>query len=667
MSTTEQFTVDDGVNLLGNIFYPVFDYVFDEDGDIVGMVETHLKQARMNDTPEYYMSKGLGIGILAGLTLWVTGMGVGYSIFALNILTPDAVSLGIPVPNESIGALLESLVIPAVVILSGIVFGVIGFALGFGGYLAIPYQRASKREHNINILLPDAISFMYALSVGGMNQLEIFKAMAQNQDTYDEVANEFKSIVNETEYFGTDYRNAIRDQALETPSEPLSQFFTDMLSIIDSGGDIESFLEDKKDRHMRTAKKEEEDTLETLELFGEMYMTLSIFPLLLLIIMVVMRIMGEASSSILFVTIYGLIPAIGVGFLILVATAKSDDPGNGYLATNDGSIPNQSEVIDVAIENEFTAITPLFEGVKTQQQTHEIKRIIKQPHLFFKEYPTYTLIVTVPAALLIVGVAYVTGNAPITANGWIEQSVWSTFIWVYVPSYVTLTPLAIFYEWNVRSRKTITGRLSENLRKIASANDTGQTLQESIKTVADTSKGNFADELRVIYNKVEYGISVKQSLIEFNNKYHVPRLSRTIKLITEAQEATNEISDVLTTAAQASENTDDLQQERKSRTRMQVGIIIMTFVALLGVMAVLRTQFITTMADLTQNSSGGGGSGISSVSENLLSMLFFHAVTIQAFSAGMVSGFIRSGKALTGVKFVVVLITMSLGVWSVIG
>lgn len=666
MSTSQTFNLDATVNLLGELFYPVFSYIFDEDGDFVGAVETKLKEARMNDTTEYYISKALGIGVVAGVLLWIVGMGVGYGVFAFDVISSENISLGLPAFSEQMAEVMRALVIPATVIVSGVVFGVIGFSAGFGGYVGVPYQRASKREKEINVLLPDSISFMYALSVGGMNQLEIFKAMAKTQDTYGEVANEFKSIVNETEYFGTDYRTAIRDQAMETPSEPLGQFYTDMLSIIDSGGDIESFLQDKKDRHMRTAKQEEEDTLETLELFGEMYMTLSLFPLLLLIIMVVMGVMGETGDQILYGTVYGLIPIIGVGFIILIAGVKKDAVGDGYLSVDDAEKKERSEIIDVTTENEFTDDSVVFESIKRKQVKNEVTDILMEPHLFFKQNPTYTLALTIPITMALLAEVYFSGLAPTTLSGWMDQVVWSTLIWVYVPLYIILIPLTVFYEWNVRARKTITNKLSENLRKIASANDTGQTLQESIETVADTSTGNFADELTVIHRKVSYGITVKQALIEFNNKYHIPRLSRIIKLITEAQEATNEISDVLTTAAQASENTDDIERERKSRTRMQVGIILMTFITLLGVMAILQTQFISVMVELTQSASGGE-SGISGVDGDLLSMLFFHAVTLQAIMAGAIAGFIRTGKVFTGMKFVVVLMTLSLGVWAVIG
>jgi archaeal flagellar protein FlaJ len=188
------------------------------------------------------------------------------------------------------------------------------------------------------MLLTNPVSFRYALSVGGLNQLEIIEAMAQADDTYGEVAREFQTIVRETEYFDVDYRTAIRKQAHETPSDELSQFLIDMLSIVNSGGDMESFLEDKKDKHMRTAKQEQEITFETLELFGEMYMTLSLFPLLLIIIMVIMQMIPDAdvSNEMLYTTVYGLIPLTGIAFLIMVSTVKQDELGDGHLSLGDG-------------------------------------------------------------------------------------------------------------------------------------------------------------------------------------------------------------------------------------------------------------------------------------------------------------------------------------------
>jgi flagellar protein FlaJ len=249
----------------------------------------------------------------------------------------------------------------------------------------------------------------------------------------------------------------------------------------------------------------------------------------------------------------------------------------------------------------------------------------------------------------------------------IANPVRGTFFWVYVPLYLNLLPLAVFYEWNQRSRKAIVGNLSENLRKLASANDTGMTLLESIRVVADTSAGRLSDEFETMHAKVNYGTSLKDALREFNNNYHVPRLARTVKLISEAQEASSQIQDVLSTAAQASENQDDIDRERIARTRMQVVIILMTYLTLLGVMALLKTQFLDVMSGLG-GSGGGSGAGFGgSVDTQQLSMLFFHAVTMQALLSSFIAGYIRDVDLISGVKFAVILPTIALVVWMAVG
>ncbi|MFB6282193.1 MAG: type II secretion system F family protein [Haloferacaceae archaeon] len=677
MSLDTGSALERDVSGLGDAFYPLYRRLFNEDGDFVDNVETKLTQARMSDTVEMYLSRALAVGVLSGALLWAVGTALGWALFEFNVLSPEMLSTQATIPNERVVEILNALRVPAAIAISGLVFGSVGFGIGFGTLVAIPYSRASARERQINMLLPDAVSFMYALSVGGLNQLEILEAMARAEDTYGEVSKEFRSIVQETEYFGTDYRNAIRDQAIVTPSEELSQFLTDMLSIVNSGGDMEQFLSDKKDKHMRTAKQQQEMTLETLELFGEMFMTLSLFPLLLIIILVIMSMLGNAKIQLLFGTVYALVPMTGLGFLVLVSTVKQDEPGDGYLRPNDAVTTRLEETTRSGlrhlglIEN-YVGRFGIFDRIKSSEGTHRTVELLKAPHLFFRDNPLFTLALTVPAAVALLAAAVLTGAAPTTWSGLKAEPVWGTFLYYYVPSYVVLVPLAVFYEWNVRTRSAITGKLSETLRKLSSANDTGQTLLESMQTVSSTSSGKLAEEFEIIYAKVNYGMSLREALIEFNNKYHIPRLARTVKLISKAQEASSQITDVLTTAAQASENQDDIERERKSRTRMQVAIILMTYVTLLGVMAILKTQFLDVMAGLASQASGGGGGAAGAdfggnIDTNQLSLLFFHAVTIQALLSGLISGYIRTADLRSGVKFVVILQTLALAVWVVVG
>ncbi len=656
-----------GTDALADAFYPLYRLLFDDNSDFVGNLERKLAEARIPQTVELYLSVALALGVFVGALLWVLGTLLGWALVTF-VVTDPPILLGLPLPEPYLSTV-NALKLPFLIFLSGLFFGSIGFATGFGGMVAKPYLDADTRKREINVLLSDSVSFMYALSVGGLNQLEILEAMAKADDTYGEVAKEFQSIVLETEYFDTDYRTAIRNQAMQTPSEELSQFLTDMLSIINSGGDMERFLEDQKEKQMRTSKQEQETVLETLELFGEMYMTLSLFPLLLIIILVIMSMLGEAQDMLLYGTVYGLIPLVGVGFLVLVSTVVADEVGDGYLRTEGELADESSGMFDLGLIEVYADRYPIFGRIKAREGTYVTMEILRQPHVFFREYPLAVLAITLPASLVLVGFAVLSGVAPTTLQAMIDAPIRGTFFWVYLPLYINVIPLTIFYEWNVRSRRSITKNLSDSLRKLSSANDTGMTLLESLKVVADTSSGRLANEFRVMYAKVNYGTSLRTALREFNNKYHIPRLARTVKLITKAQEASSQITQVLSTAAQASENQDDIERERRSQTRMQMVIIIMTYVTLLGVMALLKVEFLDTMAALVDSGgdaddapgAGGGFGGGLDIDE--LTMLFFHAVTIQGIISGLIAGYIREVSIMASLKFVVVLPTLALVVF----
>jgi flagellar protein FlaJ len=655
-------------DLLSDLGYPVYRRVFDEDDEFVNNIDRKLAEARMAMPVELYLSRAITIGLVCGLVLWIIGNSIGYTLFVLGIVEVG-VLIGFPGLDPTLIAIMEALRIPALVVVTGLVFGSIGFIAGFGSLTVVPYLRSSGREREINMLLPDAISFMYALSVGGLNQLEIIQAMARADDTYGEVAREFQSIVQETEYFDTDYRTAIREQSLQTPSDELSQFLTDMLSILNSGGNMTDFLDDKKDKHMRTAKQQQELTLETLELFGEMYITLSLFPLLLIIVLVVMTLLGEGDITLLYATVYALIPIIGGGFLVLISTVKTDDPGDGYL--EGGRSNGDNGIVSLGEIDGYTRQFSLFARIRMREAIHIVASILRRPHVFFRNHPLYTLGVTVPVALAVVAWTVTAGTAPRSIEAMKADPVRGTFLYVYLPLYLILVPLAVFHGWNNRSRGAVVSDLSDNLRKLSSANNTGLTLLESLRTVADTSSGRLSREFDTVYAKVQYGMSLREALVEFNNKYHIPRLARTVKLVGKAQEASSQITPVLTTAAQASENQDDLDRERRSRTRMQVVIILMTYLTLLAVMAILKSQFLDVMAGLTEQAGGGGGAGGGSLGGSVdsaaLNMMFFHAVTIQAVISGTVAGYIRNASIRSGMKFVVILQTLALGTWIVVG
>lgn len=676
------------MNTIAELFYPVYKRYFEHREDYVAGIDRSLSQSLVPESVEMFISKAIGYSLITGGLMWLLALITLYFLNILGIL-PSGTLIGLPLPeNQALINLVRTLRIPALIITVAVVVGGLTTLITFIGYTKYPSMNANSRAREINVLLPDVLSYMYALSIGGLNQIEIFKAVADAEDTYGEVSKEFNIMLKETEYFETDYRSAIHEHSQRTPSKELEVFLSDMLAILSSGGDLESFLSDQNRKFMRAAKQQQEQTLETLELFGEMYMTLSLFPLLLIIVMMTMSIMGEANMIIMYGIVYALIPLLGIGFLVMISTVKGDEVGDGILTIGEQDKGEMTENVfsgsNIADEYKRKKDNDVFSNIKSTEDVGQLKYILTQPHKFFSRYPTYTMLFTVPLAITFMAVMVLNNVVPLSVEEFMSNAVIGTFVLFYGPIYIVGLPLTIFYEINYRSRHKVTGRLSEVLRKLANANDTGQTLLESLKTVSEGSRGKLSDELKEMHYKVEYGRTLKEAFVEFNNKYRIPRLARTIKLIIKSQETTEEIGDVLTTAARVSENQDDIDRERKSRARMQVAIILMTFLALLGVMAILQTQFVTVMADLATSGSeggggapegagggsGGGGGGQSfnvNINVDELSMLFFHAVTFQAVLSGMISGYIRRASLMAGLKYVMILQTISLVTWAIIG
>jgi flagellar protein FlaJ len=616
----------------------------DPNGTGIDSVDRALMQANTSGTAAAYVTRAVGVAVVTGMVLVSVGTVLGYGVFG------TAVAAG----------------------LAGVSAGGIGSIGGAAVWLLRPYLHAARRRREIDLLLPDAVAYAYALAAGGLDQLALLEALADAEDAYGEVSVEFQRVVSEMQYTGTDYQSALRRRSGATPSESLSAFIGDLIAVVDAGGRIEPFLREKTERYRRLSRREQERRLETLELFGELYVTLSVFPLLLIIVLVVVATMGEPTAGLIFVTVYALIPLSGTVFLLLVAAVMRDEPGDGSLDAPSPRVDarTREENVDSIGASAYDS-RALFDHIQAAKRRHRIVSALRAPQDLLQEHPHYSLFVTLPLAMGFVFVAGVSGHAPVVPAAWIERPVQSTVIWVYVPVAVVVGPLGVITEWNRRTTRAVTDRLAETLRTLAAANKTGQTLVEALCTVSAGSSDPLARELRDVHTKVTHGMRLRTALVEFNNTYTEPKLARTVTLIADARSASSQIATVLTTAAETIEIRDDLERERRSRTRMQVTVIGVTYLTMLGVMAVLQTQLVGALGGLSSGGapagvvgSAGGGVGIDPA---LLSLAFFHAATVQAIVSGAVSGYLRAGELRAGIPFVLAYGAVALGVWSVIG
>lgn len=651
-----------------NAFVPITKRMFDDEGDFINDKNKKLSKIGSHEDAQTFVSRCVGYGFAVGGVLWLLATLITILLFTFVFGEPENI-IGVRLESDTLMEIIRTLRLPLLIIVTGVIFGTIGFVIGFVSPLINLNMQINGREREINMLLPDTVDYMYALSVGGMNQLDVLDAVADAGDTYGEVSKEFQFIINEMDYFGVDYRTAINNRASNTPSEEFEMFLTDMISILSSGGDLQKFLAEQKEKFNEKSAQQQEDELDTLEVFGEMYMTLSLFPVLLIILLVIMMMTGDGDTMLLQAVVYVLTPMIGFGFIIMISTVKQDDPGTGYLDYDgDDDDVKVDDPLSLGPITEYEGEFNIFDQIRSKEGKKRVIEIAKAPKWFFKSYPEYTFIITLPVSLFLIGYSFMTGIGPQSGSEFGSQAIWGSIIYIFLPLYISAVPYAVFYELQQSERRGITSNLTDELRKLASSNDTGQTLLQSMKTTANSSSGQLAKEFMIIYNKVQYGVGMKRALIQMNNKYHMPRLARTIKLIANAQETSNDITPVLRTAANASSRQDNIEQQRKSRTRMQLAIIIMSFAVMVGVMAILQVMFLGEMAALSDDAGDAADAGDFDLDMDvdMLSMYFLHALTLQGITAGLICGYLRTSQLRDGVKWIVALPTFALLVWIVI-
>ncbi len=223
-----------------------------------------LQQARIPVSYEMYVSSSLFYSMVAGIIGAILGLVISFVVIEVIGLPDKITKLTF---SESTAWLIDYkwifLTLFIIVFLS-IVLGGIVYAL----FLLYPTFKAGERKGDIDWNLPYAVTFMYALSNGGMNIVEIFRSLAECKDTYGEVANEVDTVVRDMEYFGHDLMTALRNTSELTPSAKFQDLTHNLLAVIDSGGDIPKYFKDKSDQYLKEAIIDQKGYLETLGLMS---------------------------------------------------------------------------------------------------------------------------------------------------------------------------------------------------------------------------------------------------------------------------------------------------------------------------------------------------------------------------------------------------------------
>ena len=163
------------------------------------------------------------------------------------------------------------------------------------------------------------------------------------------------------------------------------------------------------------------------------------------------------------------------------------------------------------------------------------------------------------------------------------------------------------------------------------------------------------------------GASFEEALIRFVKKYPTPVIRRTVSIILEAFRAGGEISEILETVADDAMELKMLSEKRSAETSPYVVICYIAYFVFVVVIIVLSTQFLPMMEEsAAAGGAAASGFGMASPDVALYRTLFFHALVLQGFFSGLVTGKIGEGRMIAGLKHSLVLVAISFVICAVV-
>ncbi len=656
------------------------------------MLQKQLRQAHMAQTYEVYVSVAYMTSIIIGIIGALLGLLLGFLLGGtiLHSTNLSGLHLGISIP------ILNGMAQVIVLFISMVILGAIGYIITFTTFLLIPSFNASERKSRINKALPSAVTFMYAMSKGGADIITIIRSLHEAESTYGEVSKEIGFVIRDMDYFGSDLRVAILSCVNQTPSDLLQDLLSNLLSVIDSGGDVTTYLNNKVEQYRMRIMQDQKSFLEILGLIAESYVTMFVAgPLFIIIMVSVMTIMNGGSPMILYILIYAVLPIGSVMFIILISMLTPEEEERTSLF--DVQTISQYDTVPMESKDATATDKKRLAELKKARENLKMKEFIANPIAGIKKDPIKSLYISIPIAIIFILFLMIVVWPTIGFGSFTEASNNVTefqkamafgkikptgdFMVIYGPilSFIddfivyfiilALAPLAYFHEMKNHRERKIASEMPDFLKKLSSTNETGMTLTQSINLIANNNFGMLSTEVQKVHREMEWGTDVNTALKKFANGLRTNASTKVITLITKAASSSGDIKDVLNIAANDARINEQIRRERFDGMLIYVVIIFISFVVFIYCVYTLTSSFIPVMATAATASTGGGSAAataskqgatfIQSFNPDDYVRLFFHAALIQGLCAGILAGQMGEGNWMSGLKYALIMMVIA--------
>ncbi|WP_435100436.1 type II secretion system F family protein [Halorubrum sp. N11] len=692
--------VDEGANLVvTRVALLLFGDYVGEDGPRRQRQRDLMRAAHIAGTHRTYAAKTLLYAGLLGVAGSVIGVYAAAGLLSALDVSETALRETLPAPLGFVAGVtrLTEIGLTELFLLLMLASATLGAALAIAMYYGrweLLDQRAHARGAEIDATLPRTVAFMYALSRSGMPFPRVLDTLAENEAVYGEAATELSVAVRDMNAFGTDALTALQRTSRRTPSDDLADFAENLASVLGTGQPIAAFLSDQYELYQEEAESKQQRYLELLSTFAEAYVTALVAgPLFFITILVVIGLVLEDTLPLLRAVVYLGVPLATFGFVVYVDSVTQGIGGTETVdlsaAIEDGSAARdtastragKSPKPDGGVPGEPPSAdgwAASRERLRAYDRVETLRRWATSPLESVLAEPRTVFLLSVPLAIvgLLVGAFPITLGPPTEMVAQIETP-------VVVATALVLASYAVVYEVRKRGIRRIESAVPDFLDRLASVNEAGTSVVGSVRRVADSNLEALTDDLQRTRRDIDWGADVGTALRRLERRVRSPMTSRAVALITNAMRASGDIGPVLRIAADEARATWSLRRERRQVMVTYLIVIYISFLVFLGIIASLSVSFIPAIEEAAISGSGaaagagdlpgatGGPSGITDglgdIDATAYEQLFFHAAAIQAVCSGLVAGQLGEGSVHDGVKHVVVLLSLTLAAFLVIG
>lgn len=550
----------------------------------------------------------------------------------------------------------------AIVALVGVAVGIVSGASAFGVRWQIPSLTADARQRQIDAGLPRLVAFTYALTRGGMSFPDVLRTVSDNEDTFGEGAAEIGIAVRNMDLFNVDLVTAIQDLSERTPSEQFGVFTENLSSVLQSGGNISTFLHEQYERYREEAADQQAEILNVLATTAEVYVTVVVAGMLFLvtILLIIGLTVGE-TRFFMQVLAYAVIPAANILFVgyLLEITQPLRASGESRSESTSGSL---GSVPEHTLESDGGYVHPNskanHERLFANRRLQSMRDILAAPFQSLVSRPVLLLYVTVPIAVLMTGVRL----PAVVAGGDVNLRMLDDLL-VQAAIFLMGT-FAIVYEYGKRRLRRMEASVPELLERLASLNESGISVVSSFERVRRSDVGALDAEVERIWQDIKWGATAEGALSRFESRVKTASVTRVVTLLRKAMYASNEIGPVLRIAADQARSDLQLRRERKQEMFTYLIVVYISFLVFLIVIAALEYVLIPSLPDvgaITGDSEAVPGvlGGVESGDRDAYQLVFFHTALIQSALSGLVGGVMGSGTIKDGMKHATIMLSVT--------